>query len=97
METRLTTLPDQEGFIEIRMEALFIDTDIYVQDVSFLERSGVRDPMTDHFIHTCADTFRELVVVQGRRVGIIIYNELVGQSVYLVSSHSYLHLSMSEV
>lgn len=53
--------------------------------------------MTDNLVDTRAETLREVIVVQRRRVGIVIDKELMHCFVDIVGLHARTHHTMSQV
>lgn len=60
----LTYLSDAIGLVHVCMEAVDVAADVDVDDVTFLEWSGVWDSMTDDLIDRSATTSWELVIIQ---------------------------------
>jgi hypothetical protein len=72
----LADLADAISLIHISMEAIDVAADIKVDNVSLFKRPGVRDAVADALIYTCAAAAREVVVVQGTWVPVVL-NDIV--------------------
>eukprot|EP00350_Pseudokeronopsis_sp_OXSARD2_P002634 CAMPEP_0170541098 /NCGR_PEP_ID=MMETSP0211-20121228/930_1 /TAXON_ID=311385 /ORGANISM="Pseudokeronopsis sp., Strain OXSARD2" /LENGTH=254 /DNA_ID=CAMNT_0010843711 /DNA_START=103 /DNA_END=867 /DNA_ORIENTATION=+ len=93
----VTDISHQVGFIEVSVVAIFEDTDVQVYYISILQRSCVRNPMANNLIYRSANTPRKIVIVEGRRVGILLNDELMNQSIYLLCGHSHSNCLVTQV
>ena len=79
------------------MEAAFVHTDVQVYYVSILQGPRVRNSMTNYLIYRSANAPWKIVVVEGRRVGILFNDELVDESVDLLCGDSDSHRLVAHV
>lgn len=79
------------------METVLVNCDIKIYYISVLNGSGIRNSMAYHLIYWRAAATRETVVVKGRRVAILRYNELVDYSINFLSGDSYCYSSVTKI
>lgn len=79
------------------MEAIFITTDIKVDNVAFYQWSGIWDSMTDDFVDGSAAAPWELIIIKWRRIGIISDDIVMDHFVDLLGCHTWSYNCMTSV
>ena len=79
------------------MKSILIDSDIQIDDITILQRTVVRYPVTDDLIDRSTQRLREFVVIQRRGIGVVLYYEVVNHLVDIVRRHSCLHHRMTDI
>ena len=74
--------------IEIRVQAIAVDGNVEVDDITVLKRALVRDTVANDLVNAGADTLGEVVVVEWRRVGVALHAFLVDDGVNLLGGHT---------
>ena len=74
--------------IEIRVQAIAVDGNVEVDDITVLKRALVRDTVANDLVNAGADTLGEVVVVEWRRVGVALHALLVDDGVNLLGGHT---------
>ena len=62
---------DVVRFVQISVESAMVHADIDVEDVAIDKRPRVRNTVADDLVHTAAVGFREVTVVEWRRVALV--------------------------
>ena len=58
----LIALADQEGLVEVRVEAVFVHAHVQVDDISFFDHAAVRDPVADDLVRRHAQRLPEVPI-----------------------------------
>merc|ERR1719235_2739289 len=84
----LITFADEEALVQIRVKPFVVNGDVEVDNVALFDRPHVRNAVADHLVRGYADGFRELVVVQRRRVALPLTAGLVDQAVEEIAGYA---------
>src|SRR5690606_16877093 len=79
---------DQEGGVVIAMDAADVGGDVDVDDVPVFQHRGVGDAVANDLVQRGAQRLGESAVAQGRRVGVVVHQELVADAVQLIGGDS---------
>lgn len=74
---RLGSIADIVGFVEVSMISLVIDRYVEIEDVTIEEESLVGYPVADHFVWRGTQRFREVIIVQRRRICLFVVRKSV--------------------
>merc|ERR1719235_840789 len=77
----LITFADEEALVQIRVKPFVVNGDVEVDNVALFDRPHVRDTVADHLVRGYADGFRELVVIQRRRIALPLTTRVVDHAV----------------
>ena len=79
------------------MKSVLVHADVEVDDVSRLQRSRVRDPMTNYLVDGRAAATRKTIIVERRGICSLSNDEIVDNPVDLFSGHTRLGSAMPRI
>ena len=77
----ITTTTDKNGFVQVTVVSTKKRRNIDIHDIPFLQWPTIGNTVTNNFVYAYAARFREAIIIQRRRVRILIANVIVAQRV----------------